>query len=372
MMDQMIDMPTTSNTADDVVFELPDPSTIDYSSPEDLLYMPIKQMASLIESQTVSCVEVTEFFINQTKRLDPLLGIVSVALFDEAMETAAMLDAEIAEKGTRGALMCIPFALKDHHQIEDEPTTYGNILYYGNVQSEKSSVIHQLMSYGAIPIAKTVLGSFAWGSIHGWGACMSPYLNGQGCGSSCGSGSGAAAGIFPFAVSEETWGSIACPASFSFISGYLPSYGVTSRTGAGLLSMEFDHIGFHSRYISDYGVILNYMRTGEDPKDGDSVAFEFEDPAKIDPSSLSVLIVGEGASCSYGDMTCHKWDERYPLIKDALEAAGVSVDVKTAAEAKAMWSFNETYPSASLYDAVRTGDVRFASFNITELESNMD
>eukprot|EP00965_Chrysotila_dentata_P084823 2799866-Pleurochrysis_carterae.AAC.2 len=26
---------------------------------------------------------------------------------------------------------------------------------------------------------------------------------------------------------------------------------------------------------------MNYMRTGDDPFDGDSVAFEFEDPAKV-------------------------------------------------------------------------------------------
>ena len=51
------------------------------------------------------------------------------------------------------------------------------------------------------------------------------------------------------------------------------------------------------------------MRSGVDPKDGDSVAFTFEDPATIDPSELSVLVVGEGASCSYAGMTCHKWDE---------------------------------------------------------------
>ena len=39
---------------------------------------------------------------------------------------------------------------------------------------------------------------------------------------------------------------------------------------------------------------------------------------------------------------------------EALEAAGVSVDVKTAEEAKAMWSFNSTDP---LFEAVRTGDL---------------
>ena len=205
LMDQMIEMPTEFNTPEDVEFELPDPSTIEYSGVEDLLYMPIKKMASLIKNGVVSCTEVTQFFIDQTKALDPLLAIVTVPLYETALEEAAMLDAELAEGKYRGALMCIPFALKDHHQIDDEPTTYGHILYYNNVQTEKSTIIHQLKEYGAIPIAKTVLGAFAWGAIHGWGVCLSPYLNGQGCGSSCGSGSGAAAGIFPFAVSEETW-----------------------------------------------------------------------------------------------------------------------------------------------------------------------
>lgn len=67
---------------------------------------------------------------------------------------------------------------------------------------------------------------------------MSPYLNGQGSGSSCGSASGAAAGIFPFALSEETGGSIVNPSAASFVSGFLSSYGVLSRAGADLRSRE--------------------------------------------------------------------------------------------------------------------------------------
>ena len=68
-----------------------------------------------------------------------------------------------------------------------------------------------------------------------------------------------------------------------------------------------------------------------------------EDPAKVDASALSVLVVGEGASETYGS-TNYRWKERYPLIVEALEAAGVRVDVKTAAEANAMWSFNSSDP----------------------------
>ena len=78
-----------------------------------------------------------------------------------------------------------------------------------------------------------------------------------------------------------------------------------------------------------------------------------EDPAKVDASALSVLVVGEGASESYGS-TNYKWDERYPLIVEALEAAGVRVDVKTAAEAKAMWSFNSEDP---MFGGCKTADL---------------
>lgn len=103
---------------------------------------------------------------------------------------------------------------------------------------------------------------------------MSPYLNGAGGGSSCGSGSGAALGALPFAISEETSGSIASPAFANLISGHIGSYGTISRTGAGLLCSETDHLGFHSRYLSDFGVIMNFARTGADPMDGDSLDIE--------------------------------------------------------------------------------------------------
>ena len=167
LFDQMYALPVESNTPEDVEFELPDPSTIAYAGVDDLLYMPIRQMASLIRGGAVSCTEVTRFFIDRTKALDPLLAIVTVTLYEEAMRRAAALDAELAEGKYRGALMCIPFGVKDHHQIGEEPTTYGNILYYNNVHTVKSTVVAQLMDHGAIPIAKTALGAFANGPVHG-------------------------------------------------------------------------------------------------------------------------------------------------------------------------------------------------------------
>ena len=100
--------------------------------------------------------------------------------------------------------------------------------------------------------------------------------------------------------------------------------------------------GWHSRYVSDYGILLNYARTGVDPLDGDTIQFKFEDPAKINPKTLNVLLIGKGGFNSFG-VTGHKWEsERLALVRQALEEAGVNVVEKTADEAKSMWSWDES------------------------------
>lgn len=259
MQGPVFQFPTTSNEPSDVTFVLPAPPAI--SSPADMIYMPIKQIAALLRSGAVTCTDIVDTFISRLEEFDPYLAIVTNPLYERARATAISHQALLDSGTDTGPLMCIPFGVKDHHQIyDDEPTTLGHILYRRNVHNVKSTLMQRLLDAGAIPIAKMVLGTYASGSGWSHGMCMSPYLNGNGGGSSCGSGSGAALGALPFAISEETSGSIASPAFANLISGHITSYGMFSRTGAALLCSETDHLGFHSRYLSDYGVIFNYAR----------------------------------------------------------------------------------------------------------------
>jgi hypothetical protein len=360
MQGDVFTFPEMSNEPDDVMFTLPEPPPA-YKTPSDLYYKTIMELAALIKSKTVSCVTLVKAFIDRLDEFDRYLGIVATPLYERALKIAAEHDDLIAKGTYMGPLMCIPFGVKDHHQIfDDEPTMYGHLLYANNVQNVKSAMIGQLLKAGAIPIAKTQLGTFAFGSGNGWGECMSPYLNGGGCGSSCGSGSGAALGVFPFAISEETSGSIACPSSASLISGHIGSFGSFSRAGAGLLCSETDHLGFHSRYLSDFGVIFNYARTGKDPLDGDTVAQNFVNPADVDLKKLKVMIIdGKGewvfntttlrwswddvVTQSYSKTAWH-WPERVAKIKEKLDAAGVSYDLFSKVDANKLWSFNNTTP----------------------------
>ena len=85
-------------------------------------------------------------------------------------------------------------------------------------------------------------------------------------GSSSGSGAAVAAGLVPFALGSETWGSIVCPSSYCGISGLRPTYGRVSRHGAMPLCFTLDKIGPLARTAEDLETVLDAI-AGEDPAD---------------------------------------------------------------------------------------------------------
>ena len=85
-------------------------------------------------------------------------------------------------------------------------------------------------------------------------------------GSSSGSGSAVAAGLVPFAIGTETWGSITTPASYCGLTGLRPTYGRVSRAGAMALSWTLDKIGPMARTAHDCGLVLDAI-AGPDPDD---------------------------------------------------------------------------------------------------------
>jgi hypothetical protein len=160
MQGDVFKFPETSNEPEDVVFTLL--ARPAYSDPSDLYYMPIMEMAALIEARTVSCVEVVQAFIDRLDEFDPYLGIVGTPLYDRALVTAASHDALLAAETYLGPMMCIPFGVKNHHPFfDDEPTMFGSIAHANNAQTTKSTLITRLMDAGSIPIGKMQLGTFA-------------------------------------------------------------------------------------------------------------------------------------------------------------------------------------------------------------------
>ena len=75
-------------------------------------------------------------------------------------------------------------------------------------------------------------------------------------GSSSGSGAAVAAGLLPFAIGSETWGSIIGPAGFCGVTGLRPTYGRVSRHGAMALCWTLDKLGPLALTADDTGLLL--------------------------------------------------------------------------------------------------------------------
>ena len=86
---------------------------------------------------------------------------------------------------------------------------------------------------------------------------MNPWNVGHWAGgSSSGSGSAVAAGLVPYALGSETWGSIVTPSAYCGVTGLRPTWGLVSRHGAMELSWSMDKIGPMGLSAEDCGWVL--------------------------------------------------------------------------------------------------------------------
>ncbi|MCH7626739.1 MAG: amidase, partial [Chloroflexi bacterium] len=85
-------------------------------------------------------------------------------------------------------------------------------------------------------------------------------------GSSSGSGASVAAGLVPFAIGSETWGSILSPANNCGLAGLRPTFGRVSRYGAMALCWTLDKLGPLCQTADDCGLVLEAI-AGSDPDD---------------------------------------------------------------------------------------------------------
>jgi aspartyl-tRNA(Asn)/glutamyl-tRNA(Gln) amidotransferase subunit A len=75
-----------------------------------------------------------------------------------------------------------------------------------------------------------------------------------------------AAGLVPYALGSETWGSIMTPSAYCGITGLRPTWGLVSRHGAMELSWTMDKIGPMARTAEDCGWVLAAI-AGADGRD---------------------------------------------------------------------------------------------------------
>ncbi|HDS02066.1 MAG TPA: amidase [candidate division Zixibacteria bacterium] len=225
---------------------------------DDLAFYSVRDLAELVRTRQVTSVELTEFALERLKKYDPLLHCVITLTEELALEQAARADAEIAAGKYRGPLHGIPYGAKDLLAVKEYRTTWGAEPYKEQVINYDAAVIRKLQDAGAVLVAKLSLGALAWGDVWFADTTRNPWNLEQGSsGSSAGSAAAVSAGLVPFAIGTETWGSIVSPSTICGATGLRPSFGRVSRTGAMALSWSMDKIGPICRTVEDCAIVFD-------------------------------------------------------------------------------------------------------------------
>lgn len=243
-------------------------------------------------SGRLNCSGLVAAYINRINAYDQRTGLNSVLTINSqaTMEAARMdsmlvhLRSNVLKNGTttfNGSspmssiplppLFCVPLLVKDNYDVAKMPATAGSIGLAGNIPDSDAQVIARLRAAGAIVLAKSNMGEFAFfpsycvSSIAG--TVRNPYdLGHTPAGSSGGSAAGVAAGFAIAALGTDTGNSVRGPASHTALVGLRPSLGLIGRSGIVPLRFDRDTAGPLARTVADVATLLSVM-VGFDPGD---------------------------------------------------------------------------------------------------------
>ncbi len=233
--------------------------------------MPIDPFASMtelavaLERGAISALDLAELYLERIRRANSKLNAFVHVDEELTRRHARAADERRASGLTLGRLDGLPIALKDLLEIEGCPTGVGSALWKERRSTTTATVVRHLLSAGLVPLGKTQMVEFAFGT---WGA--NPHLGTPWNpwdlathrvpgGSSSGSGVAVAAGLAPAAIGSDTGGSVRIPAALNGITGLKTSGGLVSTEGAFPLSHTLDTIGPMTRSAEDAALLCAAM-----------------------------------------------------------------------------------------------------------------
>ena len=287
----------------------------------------IPELQALMNSDELTSVELTNFYLQRINDLNPMLNAVI------EVSPTALVDAQAADLarslGDNRPLLGIPIIVKDNVNTTGMPTTAGSWALAESTPND-AFIAARLKAAGAIIIGKANLSEWAnfrsGPSSSGWsgigGQTNMPYvLDRNPCGSSSGSGVVAAADLAVAAVGTETDGSIVCPSGANGVVGIKPTLGLWSRAGVIPISADQDTAGPMARNVTDAAVLLG-AATGIDANDAataDQAGHAFTDYTPfLDDEALDGARIGVWRAGTYDPELVGSVVE--PILDDVIDA----------------------------------------------------
>ena len=239
---------------------------------QELHLLTIAEAAPLIESRSLSPVELTQAYLERIERLDADLGAYITVMADSALAQASRAESEIANGGYRGRVHGIPIAVKDIIYTRGVLTSAGSRVLADHIPEFDSTLVERLDAAGSVLLGKLNLSEFAIGGTieHPYGTPRNPWDTGKSAGgSSSGSAVAVAGGLCAGSLGSDTGGSIRGPSAFCGIVGLRPTYGRVTRHGVVPMSWSLDTVGPMTHTVEDCAIMLQAI-AGHDERDSSS------------------------------------------------------------------------------------------------------
>jgi Asp-tRNA(Asn)/Glu-tRNA(Gln) amidotransferase A subunit family amidase len=262
------------------------------------VFLSIRALGELLRSRQVSPVDLATIFLDRLEALGPKYNAVVTLTRDLALVQARAAETDILAGRYRGPLHGVPYGAKDLLATAGGiPTTWGATPFRDRQFDTDATVIRRLREAGAVLAAKLAMVELAGGmgyrqpdaSFTGPGINPWDPTRWSG-GSSSGSGSAVCAGLVPFAIGSETWGSILGPANHCGVTGLRPTFGRVSRHGAMVLSWSLDKLGALCLTADDCGLVLEAI-AGPDAADPSTTARPFRYEPGPPPRRLRLGVI---------------------------------------------------------------------------------
>lgn len=238
----------------------------------DLKSLTIGKALAAMDARTFTSVELTKEYL---KVIEEKNGEINAyrEVYKDVLDLAAEADAKRA-KGDKGALLGIPFAIKDNITVSGKNAGASSKILENYVAPYDATVIKKIKEAGAVLIGRVNMDEFAMGGStenSAYGPTRNPYDTSRVSGGSSG-GSAASVAMDGALVSlgSDTGGSIRQPSSFCGLVGLKPTYGRVSRHGLMAMGSSLDVIGPVTKTVEDSEIVFNVI-SGNDKYDSTSL-----------------------------------------------------------------------------------------------------